>query len=396
MSLVTSPDGNIIFPLLIDCHVHFREPGLTHKGTMASESAAARAGGIGTVCDMPNTIPPTVTLEALSEKIHLARNMPIDIRFFFGVTEHKHLIALRNLWVRKDAAINILREKCIGAKLYLDHSTGNQKAEGSVVEEAFALCGELGIPLVAHCEDAEMNESFRFQVPGVSSDVALHSKMRPPESEVYAIEHAITLARRYETNFHVAHLSTAGGIDLVREAKKEGLPVTCEVAPHHLFLTEDDYKTLGTLGKMNPPLRSREHRDALWTGIADGTVDCIATDHAPHTLEEKHSGDPLNAPSGVPGVETMLPLLLSVASGHWPHPTASFEMRALSFEYDDILRLCFTNPNKIFALGKSEEGVTTINPKKEWTIQAKNLQSKCGWTPYEGWKVRGKILSTKF
>ncbi len=386
-------DGNLIFPLLIDCHVHFREPGLTHKGTMASESAAALAGGVGTVCDMPNTVPPTVTLEALSEKIRLARKMPIDIRFFFGITEHRHLIALRNLWVRKDAAIAMLREKCVGAKLYLDHSTGNQKAEGSTAEETFALCGELGIPLVAHCEDAEMNEALRLKA-SKAKDVAQHSKIRPAESEVRAVEHAIILARRYGTPFHVAHLSTAGALALVRDAKKEGLTVTCEVAPHHLFLTEDDYETLGTLGKMNPPLRSQKDRDALWTGIADGTVDCVATDHAPHTLEEKRSGDPLAAPSGVPGVATMLPLLLSVAVGQWPHPTSA-PPKKIQFSYEDILRLCFTNPNKIFSLGKSDEAVTTIDPKKEWTIRASEIPSTCGWTPYEGWKTKGKVMEVR-
>lgn len=361
---------------------------------MASESAAALAGGVGTVFDMPNTIPPTVTLEAMTEKVRLARNMPVDIRFFFGVTERRHLITLRNLWVREDAAMKVLREKCVGAKLYLDHSTGSQKAEGNVVEEAFALCGELGIPLVAHCEDAEVNAGTRVQISGFKDDVSVYSKMRPPESEIKAIEYAIALAGKHKTKFHVAHLSTMGGLALVRNAKNEGFSVTCEVAPHHLFLTEDDYETLGTLGKMNPPLRSESDRDALWVGISDGTVDCIATDHAPHTLEEKHSGDPLAAPSGVPGVETMLPLLLSVAEGHWPHPTSDRGQRTADFGYEDILRLCFTNPNRIFSLGKSEEGVTIIDPKKEWIIQGKNLQSKCGWTPYEGWSVRGKIFST--
>jgi dihydroorotase len=229
----------------------------------------------------------------------------------------------------------------------------------------------------------------------------MHSEMRPPSSEIAAVKRAIGLAREYSTQFHVAHLSTAGGLQLVREAKKEGLSVTCEVAPHHLFLTVDDYQTLGALGKMNPPLRSKEDQAALWVGIADGTVDCIATDHAPHTLDEKQCEDPLKAPSGVPGVETMLPLLLTVAAGGWPHPTgekvancpSERQGRAGRLQITDIIRLCFENPNRIFGLGKKkDEHQIQIDVDKEWIIEGKNLHSKCGWTPFEGWRVVGKVI----
>ncbi len=163
-------------------------------------------------------------------------------------------------------------------KLYLDHSTGDQKVDGGIIEDIFRTCAELKIPLVAHCEDAEMNARAKADVEttrgGVSdaSTVALHSLMRPPESEAASIAFAIDMVRKTGAAFHIAHLSTAQGIDLVRKAKKEKLPVTCEVAPHHLLLTTNDYVSLGTFGKMNPPLRSVEHRDALWAGIADGTV----------------------------------------------------------------------------------------------------------------------------
>ncbi|HLD71110.1 MAG TPA: hypothetical protein VI873_00665, partial [Candidatus Peribacteraceae bacterium] len=284
----------ILFPQLIDCHVHFREPGLEHKGTMTTEAASAKAGGVGTVCEMPNTIPPTVTVAAFAEKVRRAEKIKdCDIRFFFGVTEKKHLIALRNIWIKNDHALKQLKRRCAGVKMYLDHSTGNQKAASDVIDDAFALCGELDIPLVAHCEDAEINQALwdrDIPVPQGLPSIVVHSLKRPPESEEKSIEFAIELARKHKTKFHVAHLSTAKGLDLVRKAKREGVSVTCEVAPHHLFLTMDDYETLGTLGKMNPPMRSAEDRDALWAGIADGTVDCIATDHAPHTLEEKGFG----------------------------------------------------------------------------------------------------------
>ncbi|MBM3231143.1 dihydroorotase, partial [Candidatus Peregrinibacteria bacterium] len=173
-----------------------------------------------------------------------------------------------------------------------------------------------------------------------------------------------------------------------------GLRVTCEVAPHHLFLTTEDYAQLGAFGKMNPPLREREHQEALWAGIADGTVDCIATDHAPHTIEEKKNPNPLLAPSGVPGVETMLPLLLTVASGSWPGST--LRPTPYTLTHDDIRRLCFENPNRIFGLGKKKDDATvTIDTEALWTIEAAKLHSKCGWTPFEGWRVQGKVVGVE-
>lgn len=384
-------------PGLIDCHVHFREPGSPEKGDMESESRAALAGGVHTVCEMPNTIPPTVTVEAFRDKVHRAKalianrlsltaNRSLDIRFFFGITERAHLDELRAL--KKEAD---LWPRCCGVKLYLDHSTGDQKVEGEIIDDVFQLCAELDLVLVAHCEDSEINEKAKNQKPKTKG-VEQHSMMRPPESEAASIAFAIGKAKKFGTRFHVAHLSTKEGVALVRDAKKEGLPVTCEVAPHHLFLTTDDYETLGTLGKMNPPLRTHEHQEALWHGIADGVIDCIATDHAPHTLAEKQCPDPLKAPSGVPGVETMLPLLLTVAAGFWPSKKHLLPT-PYSLSPADITRLCFDNPNRIFRLGKSSDDVRiTIDPEVEWTIRGKDLHSKCGWTPYEGWGVRGRVM----
>lgn len=370
----------LTFPGLIDCHVHFREPGYEHKATMASEAVAARAGGVTTVCDMPNTNPATTSISALQDKVERASKITnCDIRFYFGATEQEHLDQLKLLWT--DPAHAELKARCCGLKLYFDHSTGNQKANGDVLSAAFALCKELDIQIIAHCEDPAINQSAARQAPG--TDVGLHSLQRPVASEIQAIQDALQLVRTHGTHFHVAHLSTGGGLDLVRAAKQEGLPVTCEVAPHHLFLNVDDYARLGTFGKMNPPLRTKEESAALWTGIHDGTVDCIATDHAPHTKEEKQTGEPLQAPSGVPGVETLLPLLLTAAhEGMIP--------------YEKITELCFTNPNRIFRLGKSvSETQVIVDPAAEWTITANRLYSKCGWTPYEGTKVIGRVVEVR-
>ena len=378
--------GYLIFPGLIDCHVHFREPGFPDKATMHTEAAAARAGGVTTVCEMPNTDPPTVTLDAFKDKMARAANISdCDIRFFFGATQTPHLDALKQVWTSD------LRDRCAGLKLYFDHSTGDQKADTTVLEQAFELCARLGIVCVGHCEDPETNAAAytfiqkKVDQGDLKMDVSLHSLMRPVEAEEKSVAFAIDLARKHGTRFHVAHLSTKEGLDHVRQAKSDGLPVTCEVAPHHLLLSVDDYETLGPLGKMNPPLRTAEHGTALLQGIKDGTVDCIATDHAPHTLEEKQGENPLEAPSGVPGVETMLPLLLTLAS-------------AGTLSYEDIARLCFENPNQIFSLGRHgiEEGapakLTIVDPSKTWTIHGKDVHHKCKWTPYEGWNVTGRVM----
>lgn len=383
----------ITLPALIDAHVHFREPGLTHKATMASESRAALAGGVHTVCEMPNTIPPTVTVAALADKVRRADEIEgVDLRFFFGATQAAHIVTLKELFTGSAADLVRLRARCCGVKLYLDHSTGDQGIDASLLDEAFAAVAELGIVAVCHCEDPATNAAAAAQEVRPGVDVAVHALARPPSSEDIAVARAIALARTHGAKLHIAHLSTKEALDRVRAAKADGLPVTCEVAPHHLFLTVDDFAQLGTFAKMNPPLRTREHQEALWEGVADGTVDCIATDHAPHTLAEKQAGEPLKAPSGVPGVETMLPLLLTVAADAWPHPS-SRRPPVARLSYEDIERLCFTRPNAIFGLGKDPlADRLTIDVTIPWVIRAAALSGACGWTPYEDWQIIGKIV----
>ncbi len=377
----------ISLPGLIDMHVHLREPGLTQKGDMETETRAALAGGVTTVCDMPNTDPPTVTVNALRDKVERAKRFKdCDIRFYFGVTAPEHLEELRRLCTNNELVD--LRASCCGVKLYLDHSTGNQKIDPALVGDVLRFCKEQHLVVVAHCEDPEINANAADRLMK-EADVSAHSRRRPPESEEKAVSFLLEQSRKTGAHVHPTHISTKRALALIRKAKKDGINVTCDVTPHHLFLTVEDYPALGTMGKMNPPLRSVEDRDALWKGIADGTVDCIATDHAPHTVEEK-SGEPLKAPGGVPGVETMLPLLLTVLSGQWPHPMSPKPAKAV-LTVDDIRRLCFENPNRILSLGKDGNSTIKIKPGEEWEIHAEGLHSKCKWTPYENWKVRGKV-----
>lgn len=381
--------ATLFVPLLIDCHVHFREPGLTHKADMETEGAAAYFGGIGTVCDMPNTSPPTQSVAAFQDKVDRSKRVreQCDIRFFFGATDDEHLSELRRLWT--DESLRELKAHCCGLKLYLDNSTGDMKAATDVVRKAFAMCAELDIVLVAHCEHSHVNEIAAKEHP--ADTVAAHSNRRPAESEVKSVGEAIALAAEFSTPLHIAHLSTGGALQLVTEAKQRGLRVTCEVCPHHLFLTTDDYPELQSRIKVNPPIRCQQQED-LWQGLLNGRIDCIATDHAPHLPSEKALG--ALAPSGMPGVEVVLPLMLSVVAGHWPHPRLPkpHALDTASFALTDIKRLMFDNPNRIFRLGACDKPALELSTAGERVITDDSMHSKCGWTPYHGWKLHGSFV----
>lgn len=372
-------------PALIDCHVHFREPGLEHKATIASEAAAARCGGVFTCCDMPNTVPPTNTVENFQAKVRIADAVReiCDVRFFFGATSHFHLSELERLLT--DPTLSALRKHCCGLKLYLDNSTGDMKSEDDVTEAAFVLCGKYNFPLVAHCEHAGTNDRCSC-IPYTTPET--HSDRRPAISEVTSIVEAISRAERNNTPLHIAHLSTVGGMDAVREAKARGLRVTCEVTPHHLFLSVRDYAFLGARGKVNPPIRYSEDQERLWEGVIDGTIDCVATDHAPHLLSEKDASDGI-PPSGLPGVEVSLRLLLSVSLGHWPHPNTSAPPSSMNLTTHQIVRLMHSRPNEIFSLGASSQPSLKLDNSATYTISNENQRTQCGWTPYDGWVVKG-------
>jgi dihydroorotase len=380
----------IRFPRLVDCHVHFREPGLEWKGDLLSESIAAFFGGISVVCEMPNTNPPTQTIVALQDKILRAKRAEkyCDARFFFGATCAAHLTELESLWCNLDFAET--KRRCSGLKLYLDNSTGDMKADDNVLSAAFNLCGKLGVTLVAHCEHAPTNNSCCSTIPYTGP--AAHSLRRPPISEARSIAAAIDLARTHKTKLHIAHLSTAEGLRAVVDARAAGLSVTCEVTAHHLFLSTSSYDCCGAKVKVNPPVRDLSDRDALWEGVFNGDVNCFCTDHAPHTTAEKD--DLVNPPSGIPSVELLLPLLLTATNGIWPHPTdpppPSWSKYRLT--HDHIIRMMHQQPNEIFSLGLSSELTTAVDLGCEWTVAEGKLHGKCGWSPYNGWKLTGKAI----
>lgn len=323
----------ITLPGLIDTHVHLREPASTHKEDFQTGTKASIAGGYTAVLDMPNNPKPTVTPETLEEKIRLAKNrIYADVGFHFGGTGES------------TRYFNSLKDKVFGLKVYMNHTTGTLLQEDPQVLQTIFKSWPKNKVLMVHAE-------------GETSKIA------------------IDLAKKFNNKLHVCHVSNASEIRLIRQAKDKGLSITCEVTCHHLFLTHEDTKRLGPFGKMRPPLTTKKEQEALWKGVKDGTVDTIASDHAPHTKEEKRSP---NSPSGVPGLETTLPLLLTAVS-----------QGKLTIE--DIIRLCHTNPVKIFHVPVQPDTFVEIDPSLRYTLYAKRLFTKCKWTPFDGIKVVGKI-----
>lgn len=369
--MVRSVDGDLLLPGMIDTHVHFREPGYPHKETWATGSKSAAAGGVTSVVDQPNTDPPTVTKSAFEEKRRLAQDSYVDFGLNGGVTPD---------WEPE----GLLRQPLFAlGEVFLADSTGNMGIGSDLFADALGRATEREITVTVHAEDATR---FDDEETGRAADA--WSAYRMADAEIDAIEQACEVASDCDARIHLAHTSTPEGIE---RASAAGM--TCEVTPHHLFLSREDLDDLGTLGRMNPPLRSEERRKAVYERVVDGTVDMIATDHAPHTLAEKDATI-WDAPSGVPGVETALPLLLE-------------EARSGRMSHERVRDLTAANPAQVFDLpwkGRIEEGrdadLVLVDPDTSRTIRGEDLHSKCGWTPFEGrrgvfpeWTmVRGRIV----
>ncbi|MFB6096311.1 MAG: dihydroorotase [Haloferacaceae archaeon] len=355
---VVDAAGKRLLPGAIDVHVHFRQPGFAHKETWATGSRSAAAGGVTTVVDQPNTDPPTTTGAAFDEKARLAaEGSLVDFGINGGVTP--------------DWDPDSLLERPLFAlgEVFLADSTGDMGIDADRFEDALARASEADVPVTVHAEDADyFDESARER-----DDPDAWSAFRTSEAEAVAVERAVDVARESGAAVHIAHTSTPAGIDAAAAAG-----ATCEVTPHHLLLSRDDLPDLGTFGRMNPPLRTEAEREAVFERVADGTVDVIATDHAPHTRAEKEASI-WEAPSGVPGVETMLPLLLA-------------QVRRGALGWERVRDLTAANPAEIFGLAEkgriavdADADLVLVDPDDVREIRGADLHSKCGWTPFEGW-----------
>ncbi|MCZ7397708.1 MAG: dihydroorotase, partial [Candidatus Methanoperedens sp.] len=358
VDMVIDAKGALVLPGAIDVHVHFRDPGMTKKEDWYTGSCAAAAGGVTTVIDHPNTIPPTIDPESFKKKKKEAKKAIIDHGINAGVTGN--LKNLKGLWELGAIAFG---------EIFMAESTGALNISDSTLKDALGIIGELNAVACIHAEDEETRKKFVHILKGNLAPES-YSKSRPTLSEKIAVEKAIKLAG--DSKLHFCHISAAESLETIRIAKSENKNVTCEVAPHHLFLSKKDWKRLGTLGKMNPPLRDFHDQQSLWKGLNDCTVDIVASDHAPH-LEPEKMTDIWSAPAGVPGVETMMPLMLMAVKRNLLTLKRALEVSS-------------ANPAKIFGLqkgviapGYDADLIIAGEPQE---IRKEKLHSKAGWTPY--------------
>jgi carbamoyl-phosphate synthase/aspartate carbamoyltransferase/dihydroorotase len=336
----------IRLPGLIDAHVHLREPGYTHKEDFYSGTVAALAGGVTTVLDMPNTQPPTATPARLREKVALAQAKAVcDVGLFVGATS-----------TDLDAYLPVAQAAC-GLKIYVSETFGSLRIdELGLLHRFFRTWAEKG--------DAVGYRS-RGRADGIGP-IAVHA-------EEMMLSVCLQLSHLYHVPLHIVHVTRRSEIELIAQAKARDYPVTCEVTPHHLFLTDQDAIRLGALGDMRPRLATADDVAAMWEHLA--IVDIFATDHAPHTLEEKTLATP---PPGVPGLETMLPLLL----------TAVHEGR---LDLADIVERCVDAPRRIYGLPPQPDTYVDVDVDTAYRVQAAALHSKVKWTPFANQQLFGRI-----
>lgn len=320
---------------MVDPHVHLRGLEWSHKGTFASETAAAIAGGYWAVLDMPNTSPSTINQQKLQHKLsEIDRQAVSDWGLYFGATQADNT-----------SAYPLIFDAVCGLKIYNNATTGDLLIDDQNIRERHYQAWTSTKPIAVHAEGETVLDILK-------------------------------LVRQYRRSTHFCHISTAEEISYLREAKQEGLPISVGVTPHHLYLSQDDLPALGSLGLMKPELKTKADQEILWLAIDAGVVDVIESDHAPHTFAEKQREQP---PYGVPGLETTLPLL-------------GLAMHEKRLSLEQIYQLVAENPRKIFDLQCDEETYTIVDFEESYLITSKNLHTKCGWSPFDGMRVYGKVL----
>ena len=389
--------GCFVLPGIIDDHVHFREPGLTQKADIESESRAAAYGGVTSYFDMPNTVPQTTTLEALEEKFLLAKEKShVNYSFFFGATNDN-----TSLFPQLDI------HRIPGIKLFMGSSTGNMLVDRrSVLEEIFRTAP---LPVMTHCEDTGIINRNMAEAKvryGEDPDVSHHPEIRSEEACLESSRLAVELARKYHTRLHIAHLTTAKELELLDEglgSKVEDLKskgnhkdqsskfkdqsMTAEATVSHLYFCDEDYSTLGTLIKCNPAIKTKSDREALRRALNDGRITVIGTDHAPHQLRDKQGGA-AKAASGMPMIQFSLVTMLELVDGGvlsiermvelmCHHPAELFEVRNRGF-----LRVGY------------KADLVIVKPHTPWTVTEEVIQSKCRWSPMLGHEFKWQVQHT--
>lgn len=376
---VFDAENNFVIPGVIDDQVHFREPGLTHKGNIETESRAAIAGGITSFIEMPNTNPQTTTIEKLEAKFEIAsKTSSANYSFMFGGTND-------NL----DEILKVNPKNVAGLKLFLGSSTGNMLVDDPETLEKIFSSTDLVISV--HCEDeATIQANLKIYKEKYGDDIPLkyHPIIRSEEACYISSSKAIELAKKTGARLHVFHLSTGKEMELFsNDIKLKDKKITAEVCVHHLWFSDEDYDEKGTLIKWNPAIKTAADRDQLWEALLDDRIDVIATDHAPHTIEEK-ANNYINAPSGGPLVQHGLPAMME-----------AYHKGKITIE-KLVEKMCH-NPSILFQIEKRGfiktgyfADLVIINPNNPWTVQKDNILCKSGWSPFEGATFKSRITHT--
>jgi len=369
--IIYDAKGKHILPGIIDAHVHFRDPGLTEKEDFETGSIAAAMGGVTTIADMPNTLPATSNVDSFNKKLIIAKEKSCVDFGLFALLNNKNLEEIDDL---KKSGI-------FGFKVFLGTSTGDIAAPPlPVLLKQMEVCAGNGVRIGFHCESNEINQyhTSALSTKSNETDGIMLAQARPVVSEAYALNNAVFFARRTNAKIHIHHVTSLDSVILLAEAKKKGIDISAETCPHYLLLDCDNYTH-----KVYPPIRDGDHRGCLWDAIQDGIIDMIASDHAPHTASEKSL--PLReAPAGLCGVETLVPLMLN-------------EVNSGSITLNDFARIASEAPAKIWGIypqkgsllpdSDADFTIVDMNMKKEISVDELNSKSKT--SPYDGMEVQG-------
>jgi dihydroorotase len=376
---VIEATGLLLLPGIIDCHVHFREPGVTHKGDLSSESRAAVAGGVTSFFEMPNTQPQTVTLDLLEQKMALAAGKSLaNYSFFLGASND-------NI----NEIVNADPKTVCGVKVFFGASTGNMLVDNiHTLEEIFKRSP---IPVAAHCEDESIiranSEAMRAKF-GDDVPVEMHPVIRNSEACFRSSELAVSLARRYNTRLHITHMSTAAELELLDNnlplAQKR---ITAEACTHYLWFCDEDYSRLGTKLKVNPAVKSASDKNALLQGLLDNKVDIISTDHAPHLAEEK-ANTYFKAPSGTPLVQHSLQAIMQMVK------QGKIELTTMVDKMCHAPATCYSIEKRGYIRPGYYADLVLVDPEKNVTVQKDNIHYKCGWSVFEGTIFGSQIMKT--
>ncbi|RMF61442.1 MAG: dihydroorotase [Calditrichaeota bacterium] len=364
-------EGRVLCPGLIDMHVHLREPGREDEETVATGCAAAMAGGFTAVCPMPNTEPAMDNAEVVRFVKNCARDFLVDVFPIAAVTRSRAGEKLTEMGDLVQA----------GSVAFSDD--GDPVATAGMMRTALEYASMFGVPIIDHCEEKSLSGNGAMHEGAMSTRLGLEGI--PAVAEEIVVSRDIQLAEFTGGRVHIAHISTAGAVEMVRRAKHRGVPVTCEVTPHHFVLTDAALETYDTNFKMNPPLRTQRDVDAVLEGLRDGTIDVIATDHAPHAVEEKEV-EFSAAPFGIIGLETALGLCLK----HLVEPGV--------LSLAELVAKLTLNPAGILSLQRGRLAVghpaslTIFDPSVEWTVDKKKFHSKARNTPFDGWQLSGRVF----